>query len=51
VFPVVAEVVGVAEASADVGELAECDAALVAEVERELGVAGFEFLFAEGEGA
>ena len=47
VLPVVAEVVGVAEASAEVDELAECDLALVAEPELGIGVA--ELLLAEGE--
>ena len=47
VLPVVAEVVGVAEASAEVDQLAECDLALVAE--SELGVRDAELFLAKGE--
>lgn len=47
VLPVVAEVVGVAEASAGVSELTECDFAFVSEPE--FGVREAELLVAEGE--
>jgi hypothetical protein len=48
VLPAVVEVVGVAEASAGVDQLIECDLALVVEVE--LGVADAEPFLAGGEG-
>jgi hypothetical protein len=50
VLPVIAEVVGVAEASTDVDELVERDLALIGEVQLEVGITRSELL-AKGEGS